>query len=587
MKPRVLIPLGAALLIGGGVLFFFWPLLFSGAARVWIVSPQGRGDSCSLFSPCDLLTAQSQARAAKINGDALIYLRGGTYSLTETWKITAEDSGKDGHWTIVRAYPGETPVLSGGVVVNGWEKGSDGVYSAAWDGAPFRQLYADGRRMVRARTPNRANDTDMGPYLRPLAWRVSKREIAVRSEDVAGIPLDGAVEMVIASHWHHYRLRPSGMTLEGDLAWLDFREPERREPAFGHIASLDAGIKPEVDESYYWENDRSFLDAPGEWFLDEAAGRVYFIPPAGMDSKQVEIVVPQVETLVSISGSRGEPVQRLRLEGLTLAYSTWLRPSLKGYVTWQAAWMASSGADGPFPGMVRLSQVEDVELRGCTLRHSGAHGLVTFGPSQRLMIVGNLFEDLSAGAIMLEVGANESGGSLEDRVADNTIRAAGRDYSEAVGIWASFPKKLTIEHNELSNLPYSGISVGWRWDISPTAAGENLIQANHIYQVMQKHDDGGAIYTLGRQPGTVIRENYIHDLVRSPYAGKYPLKGIYLDEGSTEISVIRNYVELPLDDTLNLHKTGEPLFFDDPILGKATPADREQVKKAAGPRNKP
>jgi hypothetical protein len=156
-----------------------------------------------------------------------------------------------------------------------------------------------------------------------------------------------------------------------------------------------------------------------------------------------------------------------------------------------------------------------------------------------------------------------------------------------VGIWASFPRSLVIEHNEISNLPYSGISAGWRWDPSPTAAGDNLIQANHIYQVLQKHDDGAAIYTLGRQPGTIIRENYIHDLVRSPFAGKYPLKGIYLDEGSTEISVVRNFVDLPLDDTLNLHKTGEPLFFDDPVLTKATATEKERILQAAGPQRKP
>jgi len=211
---------------------------------------------------------------------------------------------------------------------------------------------------------------------------------------------------------------------------------------------------------------------------------------------------------------------------------------------------------------------------------------MTYGPTHTLAIVGNSIEDISANGIVLDARADPSGGSVGDRIAQNTIRTVGRDYSEAVGIWASFPQELVIEHNELYDLPYTAISMGWRWDSSPTAARDNQIRANHIHHVMQKHDDGAAIYTLGRQPGSIIADNYIHDITRAPFAGDYPVKGIYLDEGSVEFTLASNLVDLPLEDALNLHKTGEPIYYDRPILLNASQAERQEIIRQAGPQGR-
>ncbi len=63
------------------------------------------------------------------------------------------------------------------------------------------------------------------------------------------------------------------------------------------------------------------------------------------------------------------------------------------------------------------------------------------------------------------------------------------------------------------------------------------IEDNHIHDLGKGWlSDFGAIYTLGVQPGTVIRGNHIHDIKASRYGGS----GIYLDEGSSEILVENN-----------------------------------------------
>jgi len=81
--------------------------------------------------------------------------------------------------------------------------------------------------------------------------------------------------------------------------------------------------------------------------------------------------------------------------------------------------------------------------------------------------------------------------------------------------------------------------VGWSWSDQPTAAAHE-ISYNRIHHVVQLLADGASIYTLGRQPGTVIRGNVLYDNLRGPFARQYWQLGLYLDEGSSEILVEHN-----------------------------------------------
>src|SRR5262249_48762236 len=93
------------------------------------------------------------------------------------------------------------------------------------------------------------------------------------------------------------------------------------------------------------------------------------------------------------------------------------------------------------------------------------------------------------------------------------------------------------------DLYYTGISCGWTWGYGKTLAHGNIIEANHIHDVGRDWlSDLGGIYTLGVQPGTVIRKNIIHDIIGHRYGGW----GIYLHEGSSHI---------PGEDTLVFHTT--------------------------------
>jgi hypothetical protein len=119
-------------------------------------------------------------------------------------------------------------------------------------------------------------------------------------------------------------------------------------------------------------------------------------------------------------------------------------------------------------------------------------------------------------------------------IKNNLILRAGAEYYDAVGIWAGYTARAQISHNEIADLPYSGISIGWGWGQS-SYAGDNRIIGNHIYTILQTLRDGGGIYTLSSQPGAVIRDNYIHQLGND-------FGAIYLDEGTQQYTVEQNVV---------------------------------------------
>jgi hypothetical protein len=143
-------------------------------------------------------------------------------------------------------------------------------------------------------------------------------------------------------------------------------------------------------------------------------------------------------------------------------------------------------------------------------------------------------------------------------VADNTLLDCGRlDYG-SVAIVVTYAHHVTIEHNLIRGLPYSAISVGWRWAAGLTNCHSNLIRRNRIENIMQQAGDGGGIYLVGEQPGTRILENYIHDSGRNYWA-----HGIYPDENSNHMEIAGNYVTSVMDHAIFMNRNGPDQMLHD------------------------
>lgn len=131
------------------------------------------------------------------------------------------------------------------------------------------------------------------------------------------------------------------------------------------------------------------------------------------------------------------------------------------------------------------------------------------------------------------------GASSHDTVSNNYIENCASVYRDGCGIFALHPQHLKIVHNEIFNMPYTGIGMGWAWDESITDSygfmrntHNNEIAYNRIYEVAQLLDDGAGVYILGRSDNTVVHHNYISDIHPSDYYGSNPVGGIRFDNGS-------------------------------------------------------
>jgi hypothetical protein len=272
------------------------------------------------------------------------------------------------------------------------------------------------------------------------------------------------------------------------------------------------------------------------------------MPRRGEDPTALVAEVPRLETLVRVAGTRDAPVDDLVLRGLGFAASGWLEPSSPhGYPVLQAGFRLQS-VSAPQdvlapPGAVVLSHARDVVVERCTFERLGALGLVVEEGSQRIVIEGNRFRDLSGGAIAIggvlpadRAEADPARLTSDHVVRNNYITDVGLEYFDHAAIFVGYARGVIIEHNELANLPWVGIHVGWGWDPTVVAAlGDNRVTHNLVRNSHQRLEDGGLVYTLSAQPGSAIAGNYLHDQARD-------FAGIYLDQGTRYYSVTNNVV---------------------------------------------
>jgi hypothetical protein len=199
---------------------------------------------------------------------------------------------------------------------------------------------------------------------------------------------------------------------------------------------------------------------------------------------------------------------------------------------------AQAAAD--VPGVIYLEGARQIAVEDCTVEHVGWYGIEIADACHGIRLVGNTINDMGAGGVKIN-GSDASRPVLRRtgncRISDNVIHAGGRIFHSAVGVLAMHASQLAIRHNHIYDLYYTGISCGWNWGYHESVTRDNLIEKNHIHDIGQGMlSDMGGIYTLGVQPGTVLRGNLIHDVTRTHYGGWC----IYPDEGSSHILIEKN-----------------------------------------------
>lgn len=549
----------------------------SAATTTLYASPTGTGTACTAAAPCSLSGAQAAVRSrnTSMSGDIVVELAGGTYRLTAPFRLTAADSGSNGYRVLWQAAPSARPVISGARAVTGWSLADAGknIWRAnVGTGVESRQLYVNGAIATRARTQvNRADFTftDTGMrfsnsslnYLNNLA---NQNRVEVES---------------VNSFTDRYSPVQS---IAGNF--LTMQQPAWNNNTFGY----DTLSKPHRAGPLYLANAYEFLDAQGEWYVNPGAGALYYIPLAGQNMSNVSVELPVLQSLVNVGGTYDAPARDITFGGITFTGTSWLGPSSnQGFADQQTGAFMTGNQNWPADRINSCQQ-------GCAqfeaarphwsqmpaaVQVSAASG-ITFTDSQFVNLgqtaigIGNDANahasgvGLGASGITVtrsEIARNSAGGVVvggvradahhpgDQRmvnrnitVSHNRIHDIAVEYRGNVSVLNTYVSTATVSQNEIYNLPYSGLSLGYGWGANdaggsnhyanrglynyqprystPTTASNNKLINNYVHDVMQQMTDGGCIYTLAWNPNAEISGN--HCLRTNGWFG------LYFDEGS-------------------------------------------------------
>ncbi len=476
----------------------------------------------------DAVRRKTQAGHKK---DIVVQLRGGVYRLGRTLDFRPRDGGTAEYSVTYAAYPGERPVLSGGRVITGWQENADNMWTVklsdvkngAWW---FRQLYVDGKRLPRGRYPEEGfvKIKNVSKDHKTLRFAPS-----IPAKDLGG----GDAEVVVVQNWSISRelIASSGsedVTAITPIGWV------------GHMACL-----PKPGMSIFFEHALEFVTKPGQWYLDRKAGVLYYKAAEGEDPIKRQFVAPVLKQLINIEGDKDHSVRNLHFTGIGFEHTSFLIPDI-GYGGIQACYHGTTVEEAVTYAVdvaVEMEYCRNCSITNSRIQRIGGSGLGLGAGCQENRIEGCLISDI--GGTGVNIGHMKVKNPLwsdwsapfevpaDNEVANCYIHHCGAELWGAHGIFDAMTRDTHIHHNEVTQIPYGGIASGYVWNRDRTSQQGCVIEYNHIHEVMLKLNDSGCIYTLGFQPGSIIRGNLLHGVRIGGYAGGQVCNnGIFFDEGS-------------------------------------------------------
>lgn len=452
-----------------------------------------------------------------------VYLRGGIYFLKETLVFEPVDSGSPLSPVTYAAYRDEKPIIAGAIEIKNWSQYSDKLWVAqisevASGGLYFNQLFVNGERRTRARSPNDGwfRIAGFAPPYRDGSGKETPRSrdaFIFKSGDIKQWNNLEDANIILFHSWETSIHPIKSVSLESNL--VEFTAPLKEWWTIGYW---------EKQQRYIVDNVFEALDSPGEWYLERKTGKLYYYPMHGERIGKTTALAPKLIQLIKFSGDpdKGNFISNIKFRGITFHYSDWTRDP-KGNSSTQAAIEA--------PAACVLDGAKDCAFEQCEFAHTGGYAVWLRRGCKNCRIEQCRLFDVGAGGIRVgedKMSATDAGESTGNVIFNNHIYDGGYVFPAGVGIWVAQSSSNLISNNEIHDLLYTGISVGWNWDDSKNRTHHNIIQFNHIHHLVKGVlSDAGGIYTLGVSPGSVIRNNIIHDIF--PYENPPFGWGIYLD----------------------------------------------------------
>lgn len=487
------------------------------------------------------LTKDSNRNVSSVN----VFIKGGDYQLIQPLVFKPEDSGTEKMQITYQSAPGEKVRISGGKKITGWKKGKNGIWQTSipevkdgkWN---FQQIWVNGATRFRARTPNTGfyrvskvlfpeKSTGNKWYAKSNSFEFSKGDINPKWTNLNDV-------VVIVYHF-----------------WTDSHMPIESIDEKTNIVTFQSAAGKQFSDDfttngarYIVENVFEALDNPGEWYLNKTTGILYYMPFPEENMNSVEIVAPVISEFISFEGTPLEQkyVQYITIKNLEFSHTLFI--PRKGDTNQS---QGSSRVSACFP----MTGARYCSFENCTINNIGTFAFEIGNGCTYNRFIRNTLTHLAGGGFRVNggaVGSNPFSRTGYNIFTDNTLGYYGEVYPSAVGFLLMHTMGNLVSHNLIHHGFYTGISIGWVWGYMPSISRDNIIEYNYIHDIGQGLlSDMGAIYTLGVSPGTVIRNNHIHDVESAGYGGW----GIYMDEGTSHLVVENNVVYNTKYSAFNVH----------------------------------
>jgi len=538
------------------VLFLAFTLLsssvFSAVQSTYYVSSTGddsnAGGITTPFRTIEQARDVIRNENSTMTGDILVYIRGGNYPVTATIEFNESDSGKNGYNITYQAYNDEVPVFNGATLVSGWSQHSGDIYKASLTRTDkLRTLFVNETRAYMA-SEDITSSGSWGTYTitagqADWAWISGSHADGV-TYDLSNLPsLNNAqdVEIMNKTTWNTNIVTVRESVIESGQMVLKLSQP------YASIAMNQNWGAFSTSGTHTLFNAYEFLDSPGEFYLDRTTNTLYYYS-RGEDMSNAEVYAPQTSVLLSLSGSSPTSrIENVTFDGIVFAYSEAELPEVDGSAgksTVQAATWKMAYSDGNWhndkytsydvmPGAITVNHANSISFKNGAIKHIGNEGINFTNDVIDSQIIGNAFIDIGGsganishpqhvyigdGGTNEKYAANLEGVVQNISIKNNLFYQTTRLYAGHAAITAFFTDGLAIEHNQIQDTKYSGVSLGWGWNnfaeetipSNPTTVAQNnKFNYNRVYNVMTELHDGGAFYTLGSQPNSEASGNYV------------------------------------------------------------------------------
>ncbi len=509
------------------------------------LSPTGNdGNKGTKRAPLySLHKALEMAISTTAKDTAYIEAAPGDYYMSEGCYITTANTRP----IVVRSTGKEKPRFIGGRKVSEWKQQNSYLYTAhipeaAWSDYTFEQFFINGRRATLARTPNK------GFYKIKNITETVTDEGKNNKESFATMRIEGdSADLALLEHvWPGENGQPKvSLYHKWNNAIMHIDVINKENNTF-NIAGRKWGNNnlPQKDTQYFIYDFRHALDVAGEWYMDYTNATLYYIRHPWEDMNSAECIIPTIKQFVNFTGHPGREIENISFHNIMFSVSKFNTPRV-GLYPFQAA--ADVGA------AIELHYAKNIVFTDCEIEHCGTYAIWIDRGSSGCTVQRCYIADMGAGGIKIgnPVTPTDTASVAKRNIIDNNIiRGGGKEIASGVGIHIMHAADNKITHNDISDLRYSGISMGWKWGYGASVACNNIIEYNHIHHLgWGELSDMGGIYTLGEGTGNRIVGNVIHDIASSKYGGW----GIYTDEGSSNITIKENLVYRCHDGAFHQH----------------------------------